>query len=78
MVAVSWRYVMLEWINRLFNQYKFVRRLIIFWALFLVSIVTYRVFWFTEGELTNEYLAVVGLVATAIALYKWSREREDK
>jgi len=69
---------MLDWINRLFNEYKFVRRFIIFWAVLLTSIVTYRVFWFTKGELSKEYIAVVGLVGTAIALYKWSREREDK
>lgn len=69
------------WIDRLFNQHKLIRRLTVLWAIGLITWVTVQVF----SELASMTSAVVsalgliiGLLATAIGLYQWSRNREDK
>ncbi len=67
---------MLEWIDKLFNKHKLVRRMLIIWAPIIISIVTYRVFWHTKGELTGEYIALIGILATIINFYIWSRGRD--
>jgi len=69
---------MLDWVNRLFNQYKFMRRFMLFWIVVLLTFVTYRVFWQTEGELSSEYMALTGLLTIVVGLYQWLREREDR
>ena len=69
---------MLDWINRLFNEYKFVRRSVLYGFMVLLTFVTYQVFWHTKGELAKEYIALTGLLAVVIGLYQWLREREDK
>lgn len=65
-----------DWINRLFNKYRFVRRSILYWIIFLVSIVTYQVFWHTKGELAKEYIALTALLGVCVGLYQWLREKE--
>ena len=65
-----------EWIDRLFNQYRFVRRFMLFWIVGLLSLVTYQIFWNTKGELSTEYIALTGLLTVVIGLYQWIRSKE--
>ena len=60
-------------IKDFFNKYKGVRRLLLLWA---CSLVTYAV---VVNELSDAFaLGVIGLVATSIGFYQWSRGIDDK
>lgn len=62
----------MAWLDRLFNQHKFVRRFCLLWAMGLTTWAT-----FNAGELeTGEFVAVVGLVSTAIGFYQWARGKD--
>lgn len=74
-----------RWVDRLFNKHKFVRRVMVFWAMSLITWVIWVVF---DGpnEITGHVVTalsiVVGLLATVLGFYKWQRahdkvERED-
>ena len=68
--------------HRLFNEHKLVRRLTLMWACWLITVVVLRV---TEPEVLEHVdaavatvvTAVIGLLATVIAFYQWSRNKED-
>jgi small neutral amino acid transporter SnatA (MarC family) len=73
---------MTSWIDRLFNKHKMVRRLIIFWVCWIITVTVLRV---TEAEVITKIsaagatvvTAVIGLLATVIAFYQWSRNKDD-
>ena len=67
---------MLNWVNRLFNEYRFVRRFVLFWMVGLLSGATYQVFWNDKAGLSSEYIALTGLLGVCFAFYQWVRERE--
>lgn len=71
-------------LGKLFNEHKFVRRFAVFWAICLITIVVLRV---TEPEaikviggsgIATITIGVIGLLATVIGFYQWSRGREDR
>lgn len=68
-----------SFLYRLFEEYKLVRRLIVFWAVITITWTTYVVFSnpvaITDAA-ADAYLANVGLLATVIAFYQWSRGRD--
>lgn len=67
-------------VDRLFNKHRLVRRVIILWALWIITKVIFTALdnWTTMTSTTNAFVAiVVGLLATAIAFYRWSRSNED-
>lgn len=74
---------MKEFTHRLFNVHKFVRRATLAWACWLITVVVLRV---TEPEVLEHVdagvatvvTAVIGILATVIGFYQWSRSREDK
>jgi len=65
----------LKWVNLLFNEYKLVRRFMVFWIILLISVVTYVKFFSYQPE-TADYLGVIGMLATVLAFYQWSRGKD--
>jgi len=66
-------------LHRLFEEYKLVRRIIVFWAIITISWTTFVMFSnpvaITDAA-AEAYLANIGLLATVIAFYQWSRGRD--
>jgi len=72
-----------NWIDRMFNQHKLVRRVLVLWAPSLITVVTLVLFVFGDwtkitGPVAIAYGSVTALLATVIGLYMWSRNKEDK
>jgi len=70
---------MMDWIDRLFNQYKLVRRLLMLWAVLLITYVVVRVFddvILISAATASALGIVVGLLASVISFYMWSRNEE--
>ena len=71
--------MMLDWIDRLFNQYMLVRRLLVLWA---VALITYAVVkTMTMEGVSGEQIVsltkvIIGLLAIVIGFYRWSRMRD--
>ena len=68
-----------KWIERLFNEHMLVRRLLVFWAASLITWVIITVFTNLDqinGHVVTALSIVVGLLATAIAFYKWQRAQD--
>jgi len=64
---------------KLFEEYKIVRRIIVFWAVITITWTTYALFSNPTGitdAAADAYLANIGLLATVIAFYQWSRGRD--
>lgn len=69
-------------IKKLFEEHKAARRLTLAWACWLISVVVLRV---TRPEVLSEVngsvativTAVIGILATVIAFYQWSRSKDD-
>jgi di/tricarboxylate transporter len=61
------------------QHHQLIRRLLLLWAVIIITLVTYIVFTdppnVPSGTATA-YGIVVGLLATVIGLYKWSRDRD--
>ena len=71
--------LMLGWIDRLFNRHKLVRRVLVFWAMATILWTSYMMF--RDITLINNaaamaYATNVGLLATVIGFYQWSRSRD--
>ena len=69
----------MSFFDRLFNQYKFVRRLLILWAVLLITYVVVRVFddiILISAATVSALGIVVGILATVISFYIWSRGAE--
>ena len=71
---------MLELMDRLFNKHKLVRRLLVVWAICLITWVTVRVF-SDLTLITSAVNAALGMITailtTVIAHYQWSRGRDN-
>ena len=68
------------WIDRLFNEHMLVRRLLVFWAMSLITWVILVVFTdlpSINGHVVTAMSLVVGLLATVIGFYNYQR-RLDK
>lgn len=71
------------WLKRLFEEHKFARRSSLYIAWGLIGYATLQVY---EPEImaaTNAspqaiYATTVGLMATVIGFYQWSRNKDDK
>jgi len=73
----AWRAV-----ARLFDDFKFARRVALVWAMWLITVVSLRA---TEPEIITKLntasgvivTGVIGILATVIGFYLKSRERDD-
>jgi drug/metabolite transporter (DMT)-like permease len=68
-----------HWLYKLFEEYKIVRRTLVFWAIALVTWITFMVF--TDITLITTavaaaYATTVGVLGTVIGFYQWSRARD--
>jgi hypothetical protein len=67
----------------LVEKHRLVRRLLLVWAAWLITVVVLRV---TEpevlehvnGPVATVVTGVLGILATVIAFYQWSRQRDSK
>lgn len=63
------------------DERKIVRRFLVAWAAWLITWVTMKLFTditvITAAAVTA-YGTAVGILATAIGFYKWTRQKEDK
>jgi len=70
-------------IKNLFEVHKLVRRLTLVWAMWLITVVVLRV---TQpevlanvtGPVATVVTAVIGILATVITFYQWSRQQDRK
>lgn len=73
-LTFSW---FMSMIDDLFNKHKFVRRIIVFWALAVITWAIWHTFPRLESSnLLSAFLAVVGLLSVAIGFYQWLRNRD--
>lgn len=75
---------LLDAISVLFTRYKFARRVMLFWAMWLITVVVLRT---TDPEIITALGGaaavgivgpVVGILATVLGFYAKSRERDDR
>lgn len=68
-------------LDRLFNQYKFVRRFSLFWVIGLVTAIVAFTMLADPERITDPisriYVACIGLVAVIIGLYQWLRGNDQ-
>lgn len=72
---------MLTFLDRLFNKHKFVRRGIVVWACWLITVIvlkTWEDLSLVTAAVVSALSIVVGILATAVTFYKWSRDKDDK
>lgn len=70
------------WISNLFEKHKFVRRAALAWACWLITVVVLRV---TEASVivgmtgagATIVTGVIGILATVIGFYQWSRKQDE-
>ena len=71
----------LNWIDDLFNKHKFVRRALVLWAIYLITMVTFIVFE-DVTKITPAVVTALGtitaLLTAVLGLYQWSRNKEDE
>ena len=61
------------------NQHKLVRRLLLLWAMVMITITLER-FWDNLASFANPttvVLAVIGLLSIVLGFYQWSRDKDD-
>ncbi len=64
---------LLDWTDRLFNIHGFMRRFTMFWAMGLITVFGWVLL--QQGEFTEKmYIAMVGMLATAVGLYTWTKK----
>ena len=71
-----------KFITTVFEEYKAARRITLFWALWLITVVVLRV---TSVEVilgitpagATVVGSVVGILATVIAFYQWHRSKDN-
>ena len=70
---------MADWIDRLFNQHKFARRFLLFWAIIMSTAAVWWSMLHPEqaDKISDIILGVLGLIATVTAFYQWSRGKDN-
>lgn len=70
-----------KWIERLFNKHMLVRRVMVFWAMSLITWVILTVFTDLDkisGNVVTAMSLVVGLLATVIGFYNYQRRLDQQ
>jgi hypothetical protein len=68
--------------DKLFNEHKLARRLLLLWACWLITVVVLRatdlaVIDKITGPAATIVTGVIGILTIVISLYQWSRQREE-
>ena len=69
-----------RWFDRLFNKHQLVRRLLVLWAITLITWVVVQVFSDLDkiNTAVNTALGLItAILTTVIAHYQWSRSRDN-
>ena len=61
-------------IGNAINEHKAVRRILITWAVVLITIAALHPEWYSDAK----FLGIVGLLTTVIGFYQWTRGKEDE
>ena len=71
---------MTNWLDSFFERHKGARRLLLFWAMALITYATHAMF----SDITaitapsaTAYGLVTGLLSAVIAFYQWSRAKDE-
>lgn len=72
-----------KFVKSLFEEHKAARRVTLFWAIWLISVVVLRV---TDPEViptitaaaATVITAIIGILTTVIAFYQWHRNSDNK
>jgi membrane associated rhomboid family serine protease len=70
---------MKNWVDRLFNEHQLVRRLLVVWAIFLITWVVVQVFsdlGAINAAVASALATVSGILSMVIVHYQWSRGRD--
>jgi uncharacterized membrane protein HdeD (DUF308 family) len=69
---------MLDFVERLFNEHKLVRRLLLLWVVWFITKTIDQFFALPEHaeHTASVVIAVVGLLTIVIGLYQWDRARD--
>jgi len=71
--------VVLDFIGELFEKYKLVRRVMIVWACWLITVTIYKFYGMADklnDPAARVIIAVIGLLAVVIGFYQWSRGKD--
>ena len=71
----------LNWVDRLFNEHKLVRRGLVVWAIWLITVITLLVFADMDkitAPVAAALASITALLTVVVGLYQWSRDKEDK
>ena len=68
-------------LDLLFEQHRFVRRTLVFWAMWMITFVTIQMF--TDISLISNaaaaaYATLVGILGVVLGFYQWMREKDSK
>lgn len=71
-----------KFIKSMFEEHKAARRVTLFWALWLISVVVLRV---TDPEViptitaaaATVVTAIIGILTTVVAFYQWHRSKDN-
>lgn len=70
-------------LDKLANEQKLFRRLVLLWACVLITVVVLRVtsleaLPLVSGAVASVVAAVIGILATVIAFYQWHRQQDAR
>ena len=71
----------MNWLEKLFEEHKFVHRASMIWACWLVTMVVFMSFEKLEvidGPRATLIGGFVGILSTIVGLYTWIRQQDDK
>lgn len=71
----------MSWLERLFNKHKLVRRLLLAWAVWLITTVVLAFIDHMGSIQTADatvIVAVIGILTTVLALYQHTRAKDDR
>lgn len=70
-----------DWIDRLFNKHKAVRRGLVVWAVWLITVVTLLVFSDLDkltAPVATALATITALLTVVVGLYQWSRNKDGE
>lgn len=69
-------------ISTLFEEHKLARRIMLFWAMWIITVMAYRrsdpkLMASGNGMTPEEFITIVGLLSIVIGFYQWSRSKDE-
>ena len=70
----------MRWLDSFFERHKGARRLLLLWAMVLITYATHAMFSDVTqitGPSVTAYATVTGLLSAVVGFYQWSRARDE-